>query len=51
MTNNQPELDIGIRDVTDFKGKNPERLYMQICAKQGVRVDRYVLYVCRTSDV
>lgn len=27
--------DIGIKDVSDFKGKNPEKLYMQICAKQG----------------
>ena len=41
--------DIGIKDVADFKGKNPEKLYLQICAKQGIQVDRCVLYICRSS--
>lgn len=40
---------IGIKDVSDLKGKNPEKLYSQICAKQGQKVDRCVLYVCRSS--
>lgn len=41
--------DTGIKEVSDFRGKNPEELYMQICSKKGMRVDRCVLYVCRSS--
>ena len=41
--------DIGIKDVADLKGKNPELLYSQICAKHGYQVDRCVLYVCKSS--
>jgi hypothetical protein len=42
-------VGIGIKSVEDFKGKDPEKLYLKICAKQGKRVDRCVLYVCRSS--
>lgn len=41
--------NIGIKDVLDLKGKDPEKLYSQICAKHGTHVDRCVLYVCRSS--
>ena len=41
--------DIGIKDVADLIGKNPELLYSQICSKHGYQVDRCVLYVCRSS--
>lgn len=41
--------DIGIKDVSALKGKNPETLYSKICAKQGHPVDRCVLYICRSS--
>ena len=41
--------DIGIQRISDLKGKNPEELYSQICAKHGIHVDRCVLYVCRSS--
>ncbi|MEA1937431.1 MAG: helix-hairpin-helix domain-containing protein [Patescibacteria group bacterium] len=41
--------DIGIKNVSDLKGKDPEKLYLKICAKQGVQVDRCVLYTCRSS--
>lgn len=41
--------DIGIKDVSDLKGKNPEELYFKICAKQKIQVDRCVLYICRSS--
>ena len=27
--------NIGIKGVVDLKGKNPEELYSQMCAKQG----------------
>ncbi len=40
---------IGIVNVSELKGKDPEKLYLQICTKQGCRVDRCVLYVCRSS--
>ena len=40
---------IGINRITDLKGKKPEELYSQMCAKQGVQIDRCVLYVCRSS--
>jgi len=41
--------DIGIKKFPDLKGKKPEALYSQMCAKQGVQIDRCVLYVCRSS--
>jgi spore coat polysaccharide biosynthesis protein SpsF (cytidylyltransferase family) len=42
-------FDIGIKDILDFKGKNPEDLYSQICKRQGIKVDKCVLYVCRSA--
>lgn len=45
----QDFLNIGISKVSDLKGKNPEDLYSKICTFQGCRVDRCVLYVCRSS--
>ena len=41
--------DIGIKRISDLKGKEPEELYSQMCARQGVQIDRCVLYVCRSS--
>ena len=40
---------IGIKKVEDLKGKNPEKLYSQICDKRGVKVDKCMLFVCRSS--
>ncbi len=40
---------IGVTKVLDLKGKSPEELYSQICAKQGCLLDRCLLYVCRSS--
>lgn len=45
----QDFLDINIKTVADLKGKDPEELYDRICRKQGCRVDRCVLYVCRCA--
>jgi len=45
----QKYLNIGIKTVSDLKGKDPEKLYLKICADQGYPVDRCVLYVCRSS--
>lgn len=41
--------NIGIKNISDLKSKDPEKLYLKICAKQGIQVDRCVLYVCRLS--
>jgi hypothetical protein len=41
--------DIEIRKVSDLKGKDPERLYFEICAREGSLIDRCLLYVCRCS--
>ncbi len=40
---------IGINSVEDLRGKSPEMLYKKICNKSGQKVDRCVLYVCRSS--
>ena len=42
-------LKIGLRNVSDFKGKDPEDLYFKICENQGSQIDRCVLYICRSS--
>jgi len=41
--------EIEIKSVEDLKGENPEALYKKICDKAGQKVDRCVLYVCRSS--
>lgn len=40
---------IGILTVADLQGKDPQEIYDNICATQGCRVDRCVLYVCRSA--
>jgi hypothetical protein len=40
---------IGILTIPDLVGKDPEEIYNNICAVQGCRVDRCVLYVCRSA--
>mgnify|MGYP000916819974 CR=1 FL=1 len=40
---------IGVYQVNDLIGKDPEQLYQQICNKQGVVVDRCLLYVMRCA--
>ena len=43
----QDLYEIGIRKVGDLKNKNPQRLYDDICYKQGQKIDRCMLYVMR----
>jgi nucleotidyltransferase/DNA polymerase involved in DNA repair len=45
----QDFFDLGIYCVSDLKNKNPEALYCQLCAMQGKRIDRCVLYVFRCA--
>lgn len=40
---------LGIRDVAELRGRNPESLYSQLCRQTGKPVDRCVLYVFRCA--
>lgn len=39
--------DLGIRAPEDLKGRNPERMYKDLCEQRGVHIDRCMLYVLR----
>ena len=39
--------DMGFRSASDFKGRDPEDLYFQLCAQEGAEIDRCMLYVFR----
>jgi hypothetical protein len=41
--------DLGIRDVPDLRGRDPERLYARMNALRGVRQDPCLLYVFRCA--
>ncbi len=41
--------NLGIRKISDLKGKNPEDLYEDLCEYQGYKVDRCMLYVFRCA--
>ena len=41
--------DFGIRSVATLKGKNPERMYLDLCRKRGRHIDRCMLYVLRCA--
>ncbi|MEJ0021824.1 MAG: helix-hairpin-helix domain-containing protein [Candidatus Doudnabacteria bacterium] len=43
----QDLFDLGIRKVSDLKGKDPEKLYKDFCYLQGQQIDRCLLYVFR----
>ncbi len=45
----QDLYDLGIRQVTDLKGKDPERLYQQSCDLAGTKIDRCLLYAYRCA--
>ncbi len=40
---------LGIRQVSDLVGRDPEELYRQECLLKGFQEDRCVLYVWRTA--
>ncbi|HEV2688892.1 MAG TPA: helix-hairpin-helix domain-containing protein [Bryobacteraceae bacterium] len=40
---------LGIREVAELRGRNPEVLYRELCQKEGQRVDPCVLYVFRCA--
>jgi hypothetical protein len=41
--------NLGFRSLNELKNKNPEKLYEQLCAYQGIKVDRCMLYVFRCA--
>lgn len=42
-------LEINIKEVADLKDKDPEKIFLQMCEKQGVDLDRFMLYVIRCA--
>ncbi|MGC9949537.1 MAG: helix-hairpin-helix domain-containing protein [Bryobacteraceae bacterium] len=40
---------LGIREVGELRGRNPESLYAELCHEVGHHVDRCVLYVFRCA--
>ena len=45
----QKLLGIGVSEVNDLIDRDPEDLYLQLCEKNGTKVDRCVLYVFRCA--
>lgn len=45
----QDLFNIGIRKISDLKGKNPEQLYKQDCLFKGCQDDKCILYVFRLA--
>lgn len=41
--------DMGIRDVAELKGRDPEKMYAEFCALRGQHIDRCMLYVMRCA--
>lgn len=40
---------LGIKKVDDLKGKDPEKLYAELCIRKGRILDRCILYVFRCA--
>lgn len=45
----QDLADLGIKEPSQLRGKNPERLYDDLCKLRGMHVDRCMLYVFRCA--
>lgn len=45
----QDLFHIGIQEISDLKGKDPEDLYKQDCLFKGFKDDRCVLYIFRLA--
>ena len=41
--------DLGFRSVEELKGRDPEEMFARFCARQGMLVDRCLLYVFRCA--
>jgi hypothetical protein len=42
-------MDLGIEAVSQLQGRNPDRLYEELCALRGERIDPCVKYVFRCA--
>ena len=40
---------LGIHSASDLRSKDPEELYLKLCSKRGMHIDRCVLYVFRCA--
>jgi len=40
-------LSLGCYSIQDLQDRNPEELYLELCAQRGMHVDRCMLYVFR----
>lgn len=41
--------DLGVRQIGQLDGADPERLYARLCALHGTHIDRCMLYVLRCA--
>jgi len=41
--------DLGLRSTQDLKDRDPDELYLRLCARHGRHVDRCVRYVFRCA--
>lgn len=41
--------DLGVREVRNLRGRDPEKLYEDLCGLRGIHIDRCVLYVFRCA--
>ena len=41
--------NMGFRSVTELKGKNPEKMFKDVCNLYGTHVDKCMLYVFRCA--
>ncbi len=41
--------DLGIFEIADLKGQDPEMMYKRLCLMHGMQIDRCVLYVFRCA--
>ena len=41
--------DLGFADASELRGRNPERMYDDLCRLRGQHIDRCVLYAFRCA--
>jgi len=41
--------NLDIRSISDLKGRDPEKLYLEHCRQKGIQVDRCLLYTFRCA--
>jgi hypothetical protein len=41
--------ELGVAKVADLRGRDPERMYRDLCDLKGTHIDRCVLYVFRCA--